>query len=108
VRSAYRFSLLGLLGDPGAENRSGVSAELARIPLRWRTTRELEPVGRAGVAAISRSELVPFDGDEPAPEPPDDAPDADAAGVEAAPRAKTKPRQPAAAKSAPAKRKKTA
>ncbi|MBL8261293.1 MAG: hypothetical protein JNM58_02620 [Xanthomonadaceae bacterium] len=111
VRSAYRFSLLGLLGDPGAESRSGVSAELARIPLRWRTTRELEPVGRAGVAAISRSELVPFDGDEPSPEPPDDASDAPGAAgdsPDAAPRAKTKRTRTAAAKPAAAKRKKTA
>lgn len=108
VRSAYRFSLLGLLGDPGAENRSGVSAELARIPLRWRTTRELETVGRAGVAAISRSELVPFDGDEPAPEPPDDMPGAESEAADVAPRAKAKRTPPAAAKPANAKRKKTA
>ena len=57
--SAYRLSLLGLIGDPGAENRSGVSAEMAQLPLHWRVTPEFEPVGRAGVAYMSRGRLEP-------------------------------------------------
>jgi len=72
--SAYRFSLLGLIGDPGAENRSGVSAGMARLPLRWRVEPTLEPVGRAGVASISRGVLQPFDPDA---DPDVAAPDAD-------------------------------
>ena len=79
VRSAYRFSLLGLLGDPGTEARSDISAELARVPLRWRNFPELEPVGRAGVAAISRGALEPLD--SAATDTADDAP---------APKAKTR------------------
>jgi hypothetical protein len=61
VSSAYRFSLLGLLGDAGAETHAGVSAEIARVPLRWRVDATLESVGRAGVAAISRGALQPLD-----------------------------------------------
>lgn len=57
AHSAYRFSLLGLLGDPGAEARTGVSAALARLPLHWRIESALTPVGRDGVAAISRGVL---------------------------------------------------
>lgn len=67
--SAYRFSLLGLIGDPGAENRAGVSAGIARLPLRWRIEPAFDadgfaPVGRAGVAAISRGGLRPWSGDD--------------------------------------------
>jgi hypothetical protein len=65
ARSAYRFSLLGLLGDPGAEAHHGVGADIARVPLRWRTENVLDPVGRAGVAAISRGALVPAGIDDP-------------------------------------------
>ncbi|MBD9369282.1 hypothetical protein [Xanthomonas sp. XNM01] len=57
--SAYRLSLLGLIGDPGAENRSGVSAQLAQLPLQWRVEAALEPIQRAGVALMSRGRLVP-------------------------------------------------
>ncbi|MGJ7901917.1 hypothetical protein [Lysobacter sp. 1R34A] len=55
--SAYRLSLLGLIGDPGAENRNGVSASMARLPLAWRVEPEFEPVDRAGVAYMSRGRL---------------------------------------------------
>lgn len=57
--SAYRLSLLGLLGDAGAENRNGVSASLAQLPMHWQVGTELEPVRRAGVAAMSRGRLQP-------------------------------------------------
>lgn len=60
--SAYRLSLLGLLGDPGAENRSGVSASIAQLPLRWRVQTEFVPVERHGVAYMSRGLLVARDG----------------------------------------------
>lgn len=55
--SAYRLSLLGLIGDPGAENRNGVSASMARLPLAWRVEPEFELVDRAGVAYMSRGRL---------------------------------------------------
>ena len=57
--SAYRLSLLGLIGDAGAENRSGVGASLAQLDLHWRVETELEPVQRAGVAYMSRGQLQP-------------------------------------------------
>lgn len=60
--SAYRLSLLGLLGDPGAENRSGVSASIAQLPLQWRVETALEPVGRCEVAYLSRGRLQPHAG----------------------------------------------
>jgi hypothetical protein len=56
--SAYRLSLLGLLGDPGAENRSGVSASIAQLPLRWKVSAQFEDVNRVGVAYMSRGWLV--------------------------------------------------
>ena len=56
--SAYRMSLLGLIGDPGAENRNGVSAEMAQLPLRWKIETQFEDVGRAGVAYMSRAWLT--------------------------------------------------
>lgn len=55
--SAYRLSLLGLIGDPGAENRNGVSASMARLPLAWRVDTEFETIDRAGVAYMSRGRL---------------------------------------------------
>ena len=65
--SAYRLSLLGLIGDAGSEQRSGVGAELSRLPLRWRVGTGLDTVGRAGVASMSRGVLLPEGID-----PPDD------------------------------------
>lgn len=56
--SAYRLSLLGLIGDPGGENRNGVSAAIAQLPLRWKVGTQFEDVGRAGVAYMSRAWLV--------------------------------------------------
>ncbi len=56
--SAYRLSLLGLIGDPGAENRNGVSAAIAQLPLRWKVSAQFEDVNRAGVAYMSRAWLV--------------------------------------------------
>lgn len=55
--SAYRLSLLGLLGDPGADAREGPLAELARLPLQLRLSGALQPVDAAGVAAISAGSL---------------------------------------------------
>lgn len=73
--SAYRLSLLGLIGDPGAENRNGVSAAIAQLPLRWKVGTQFEDVNRAGVAYMSRAWLVGKGEGDPAP-----ALDAEAAG----------------------------
>lgn len=64
--SAYRLSLLGLIGDAGAEQRSGVGAELARLSLKWRVGNGLETVGRAGVHSMSRGVLLPDGAEVPA------------------------------------------
>ncbi len=63
--SAYRLSLLGLIGDAGAEQRSGVGAELARLSVRWRVGNGLDAVGRAGVHSMSRGVLLPDGADVP-------------------------------------------
>lgn len=57
--SAYRLSLLGLIGDAGAENRNGVAASLAQLPMQWHVEAEFESVQRAGVAYMSRGRLLP-------------------------------------------------
>jgi hypothetical protein len=57
--SAYRLSLLGLIGDAGAENRHGITASLAQLPMQWHVGTEFEPVQRAGVAYMSRGRLLP-------------------------------------------------
>lgn len=68
--SAYRLSLLGLIGDAGAENRHGVAASLAQLPMHWHVEAEFESVQRAGVAYMSRGRLLPQSPEAPAePEP---------------------------------------
>ncbi len=67
--SAYRLSLLGLIGDAGAENRHGVTASMAQLPLEWRVELALEPVQRAGVAYMSRGHLHPLPIAEASPRP---------------------------------------
>jgi hypothetical protein len=59
--AAYRLSLLGLLGDPGADAREGPLAELARLPLQLRLSGTLETVDRDGVAQISAGRLAALD-----------------------------------------------
>ena len=67
--SAYRLSLLGLIGDAGAENRQGVSASLAQLPMQWRVEPVFETVQRAGVAYMSRGQLLPHPMQAPARAP---------------------------------------
>lgn len=55
--SAYRLSLLGLLGDPAAHSRDGALAELARLPLQLELSGALAEVNGAGVARISAGRL---------------------------------------------------
>jgi hypothetical protein len=61
--SAYRLSLLGLLGDPGAHARDGALAELARLPLRLELSGTIEDIDSAGVARISAGRLRRVDPD---------------------------------------------
>jgi len=69
--SAYRLSLLGLIGDAGAENRHGVTASLAQLPMQWHVKPAFESVQRAGVAYMSRGRLLPQTPEAPAePAPP--------------------------------------
>ena len=56
--SAYRLSLLGLLGDPGADARDGVLAELARLPLQLRLSGALQALPGGG--QISAGRLLPL------------------------------------------------
>jgi len=63
--SAYRLSLLGLIGDVGAEHRNGIGADLARLPLRWRIGTGMTAVGRAGVEAMSNGLLLPDGAEDP-------------------------------------------
>ncbi|TDR38237.1 hypothetical protein DFR29_12237 [Tahibacter aquaticus] len=58
--SAYRLSLLGLLGDPAADSREGPLAELARLPLYLQLSGELETLDEGEVGQISTGRLVPL------------------------------------------------
>lgn len=55
--SAYRLSMLSLLGDTEAADSGGPVAKLAALPYRLTVTTEETPVGRAGVARMSVGDL---------------------------------------------------
>jgi DNA-binding HxlR family transcriptional regulator len=55
--SAYRLSMLSLLGDGEAASHDGAVAELASLPYVLSPLGGAVPVGRAGVASISAGEL---------------------------------------------------
>ena len=57
--SAYRLSLLSLIGDPESAEMRGRIADLARLPLGVTLSDEHETVGRDEVAQISRGALIP-------------------------------------------------
>ena len=59
ARSAYRLSLLGLLGDPESAALDGPAADIARLTLRWAVGLDLTQLDHPAVAAISRGELLP-------------------------------------------------
>ena len=63
--SAYRLSLLALIGDPESAEMRGRVADLARLPLNFSLTAEHEVVGRDEVAEISRGTLAPVTQDAP-------------------------------------------
>jgi hypothetical protein len=56
--SAYRMSLLALLGDPESQALEGPVAELARSDVRVAFTDETVAVGRHGVAEMTRGQLT--------------------------------------------------
>ena len=57
--SAYRLSLLSLIGDPESADMRGRVADLARLPLNVTLSDAHEPVGRDEVAQISQGILAP-------------------------------------------------
>ncbi|WP_445145619.1 hypothetical protein [Dyella sp. Tek66A03] len=69
--SAYRLSLLGLLGDPESSALQGPTADLARLPLALEIEPRLIDPGLAAIALVSAGRLHP-----PRPHSPRDTPDA--------------------------------
>ncbi|HET6552565.1 MAG TPA: hypothetical protein VFG49_03430 [Dyella sp.] len=59
--SAYRLSLLGLLGDPESSALQGATADLARLPLRLEIEPRLVDPGLATIALVSAGRLHPKD-----------------------------------------------
>jgi len=57
--SAYRLSLLALIGDPESAEMRGRVADLVRLPLGVTISDEHETVARDEVAQISRGTLIP-------------------------------------------------
>lgn len=59
--SAYRMSLLGLLGDPESAALDGPAAELARLGLRVSFSNDkIDLLGRSGIRLISAGEVQPL------------------------------------------------
>lgn len=59
--SAYRLSLLGLLGDPESSALQGPTADLARLPLQLEIEPRLVDPGLAAIALVSAGRLHPKD-----------------------------------------------
>lgn len=59
VLSAYRLSLLSLIGDVESAEMRGRIADLARLPLRVTLSGESETVARDEVAEVSRGMITP-------------------------------------------------
>ena len=57
--SAYRLSLLGLLGDPESAALDGPAADIARLALRWSVGLQLLALDHPEIAAISAGQLEP-------------------------------------------------
>jgi len=57
--SAYRLSLLGLLGDPESSALQGPTADLARLPLQLEIEPRLVDPGMAAIALVSAGRLSP-------------------------------------------------
>jgi len=57
--SAYRLSLLGLLGDPESSALQGPTADLARLPLKLEIEPRLVDPGLATIALVSAGRLHP-------------------------------------------------
>ncbi|MBM3341302.1 MAG: hypothetical protein FJY56_04195 [Betaproteobacteria bacterium] len=64
--SAYRLSLLSLIGDPESAEMRGPIAELARLPLTVTLLAAHESIARDEVAQISRGTIVPVQASLPA------------------------------------------
>lgn len=59
--SAYRLSLLGLIGDPESASLEGGTAELARLPLTLEIEPILMPIDLPQIAFVSAGRLRPRD-----------------------------------------------
>ena len=57
--TAYRLSLLALIGDPESAEMRGRVADLARLPLGVAISHDYETVAHEEVAQISRGVLTP-------------------------------------------------
>ena len=57
--TAYRLSLLALLGDPESRGEASVIAELARLPLQLDISPEMTALDHPTVAGLSRGLLLP-------------------------------------------------
>lgn len=60
AETAYRLSLLGLLGDPESAALDGPAAELARLPLRLEIHPELIAMAHAEIDLISAGRVLPL------------------------------------------------
>lgn len=60
AESAYRLSLLGLLGDPESAALDGPAADLARLPLRLQVGLATRTLAQGEIALISEGELLPL------------------------------------------------
>lgn len=67
--SAYRLSMLSLLGDAEAAGSGGLVAALAALPYTLTVSPEHAPVGRAGVARMSVGQLQRSSTPAPGPSP---------------------------------------
>jgi len=61
AETAYRLSLLGLLGDPESAALDGPAADLARLPLRLEVGLDHLPVEHPEIVLISEGRLIPVE-----------------------------------------------
>lgn len=61
AETAYRLSLLGLLGDPESAALDGPAADLARLPLRLEVGLAHLPVEHPEIVLISEGRLIPVE-----------------------------------------------
>ncbi len=70
--ASYRASLLPLLGDAGEAQLQGATGALARLPLRFQPTDQIQPLNDPHIAAMSLATLC-FTPPDPNPDPEEPA-----------------------------------